>query len=146
MAVTTAVLEGLAEATQNDLAAVANLTTANSTLTNQVKTINKLKGMIKYLAQEVKAIKNSMKTMHIGSNSTNNNPMSNNNNNNTNNTSDSGDPSRVYKRLQTKWCWSCGVNKGHTSARCKYQAPGHQVDATPDNMMGSNPFGMHHSN
>ena len=43
MAATAAALEGLTEATQNDQAAVANLTTANNTLTNHVKTINELK-------------------------------------------------------------------------------------------------------
>ena len=145
MAATAAALEGLVETAHNNLAAVANLTTANNTLTNQVKTINKLKGVIKDLAIEVKMIKNVIKTMSP-SPTTTDNPRSNNNiNTNNNNNNDLGVPPRVYKRVQSKWCWICGVNRGHTSAHCKYPAPGHQVNATPKNMMGINPFGMHHS-
>ena len=139
MAATAAALEELAEATQNDRVAVANLTTANNTLTNQVKTINELKTMIKDLAQEVKTLKNSIKAIQLSK------PNIRTNSNNNNDTNNSEEQPRVFKRVQTKWCWSCGVNRGHTSERCKYQAPGHQVNATPNNMMGSNPFGMHHS-
>ena len=131
MAATAAALEGLAEVTQSDRAAVANLTTANSTLTDQVKIINDLKTMMKDLAVEVKAIKNSLKGQRTPNTQTNT-PLNNNN------------ETKVYKRVQNKWCWSCGVNRGHTSAACKYPAPGHQTTATPDNMMGSSPFGMHH--
>ena len=131
MAATAAALEGLAEATQSDRAAVANLTTANSALTDQIRTINELKTMMKDLVMEVKTIKNTMKTLQQNHKSTNNKTSENN-------------ETRVVKRVQNKWCWSCGVNRGHDSTNCRYQAPGHQTTATIDNMMGSNPFGMHH--
>ena len=131
MAATAAALEGLAEATQSDRAAVANLTTANSALTDQIRTINELKTMMKDLVMEVKTIKNTMKTLQQ-------------NHKSTNNTTSENNETRVVKRVQNKWCWSCGVNRGHDSTNCRYQAPGHQTTATTDNMMGSNPFGMHH--
>ena len=36
------------------------------------------------------------------------------------------------------YCWSHGLgpNRGHTSATCRDKAPGHQTEATVDNMLG----------
>ena len=133
-AATAIALEGLAEATQSDHIAVANLTSANSTLTQQVKTINELKGMIKDVAQEVRAMKTMMKMLNISKTSANAVGTSNIN----------AQQLHMFKRIQTKWCWSCRANGGHNSNRCKYQAPKHCTDATVDNIMGSNPFGMNH--
>ena len=139
-AATAAALEGLAEATQSDRSAVANLTAANNTLTDQVKVVYDMKKMISELTNEVKQLKQAMKNVKFENGNTVSTPYNNNNNNNGNNNGNS-----AFKRVKTKWCWSCGVNRGHTSDSCKYQAPGHQVKATPDNMMGSNPFGMNHA-
>ena len=132
-----AALEGIAEATQSDRTAVANLTNANSTLTQEVKKINKLKGMMKDLVQEVQAIKNAMKMMNVSTGSA---TAGGNNGTQDNNTQQP----HTFKQVQTKWCWSCRVTRGHNSDKCKYQAPGNQADATVENMMGSNPFGMNH--
>ena len=143
---TAAALEGLAEATQSDQTAVANLTVANTTLTDQVKVVHDVKKMIGDLVQEVKQLKQAMKNLKINNCNTANNQNNNNNGGNNNNSRNNNNGGNTtFKRVKTKWFWSCGVNRGHTSANCKYQAPGHQVNATPDNMMGTNPFGMNHA-
>ena len=98
-----------------------------------------MKKMISELTNEVKQLKQAMKNVKFENGNTVSTPYNNNNNNGNNN------GNSAFKRVKTKWCWSCGVNRGHTSDSCKYQAPGHQVKATPDNMMGSNPFGMNHA-
>jgi hypothetical protein len=49
-----------------------------------------------------------------------------------------GKPSpRIYQKNDS-YCWTHGfkVSKNHTSATCKNTAPGHQKEATKDNMLG----------
>ena len=75
-------LEGLAEEMQYNSTVVANLTTANNTLTNQVKTMNVLKGMIKDLVQEMKTFNIPLKKIAVNTNNANDNTGGGANNNN----------------------------------------------------------------
>ena len=105
-----------------------------------------MKKMISELTNEVKQLKQAIKNIKFENGNTVSTPYNNNNNNGGNNHNNGkNNRNTAFKRVKTKWCWSCGVNGGHTSDSFKYQALGHQAKATPDNMMGSNPFGMNHA-
>ena len=122
-------LEQLANATAADRSAVANLIEANSTLTKQFESVRDLKTAIETLCKEMKEIKVQVGKLATGKKV----PVI--------------APTREkvenqQSRRQNKWCWTCGVNKGHFSNGCKWPMDGHCKDATSEKMMGSTPFGM----
>jgi hypothetical protein len=105
---TTEAIHALANATQSDHQAVANLTAANASLTTQ-------------LAQMQELMKNMNATLHSFQNQ--------NNNHNRNN---GFDPNSKH------YCWTHGLTckQSHTSRNCKHKAEGHQDTATYANRQG----------
>ena len=111
--------------------------TALSTLTSEHQQLNTVTNdLVKSLAtltQQMTELK-SMVLNNTRANQPNNNNNRNNNNNNNNN----------RPRIENQnYCWTHGyrVGKNHTSATCQNPAPGHQKDATRDNIMGGSTRG-----
>lgn len=106
-------LQALADATQYDREAVANLSQANHTLTQQLKDmtaiLQQVQNTVTQLEQKIdKLLARPSK------------------------------PPVTYDRNSTHYCWSHGrtFNSNHTSKSCRFRKPHHQEGATLQNKMG----------
>ena len=129
-------LANLALATADDRNAVANLTSANSTLAAQIKALNEHNTKQK---EEMESLKTNAKYILTLLQDTSLRRNNNNNNRNRNN--------RQYRPRNTPqifYCWSHGVTNGehHTSSNCSNKKQGHQDNATILNRMGGSTRGL----
>jgi hypothetical protein len=115
-------IANLATATASDRATVASLTATNSRLTLELIAVNAK------LVKALEANKQRQVTTTGGrSNTTTRGRAS---------TTTNGDRERSQKTPGPHYCFKCGSNVWHTSARCWSKKAGHQDEATEENKMG----------
>ena len=118
----------LAQASATDKTMLADLTSANKTLLDElIKKNNKIENLLTQVSN--------LKTNSSGTGTSNKK-------NSRQRTPTQPEQQQAQQPTDDHgYCWTCGFTKphaNHTSCTCKLRAPGHQNDATRDNMMGGN--------